>query len=128
MHRGPDRKPVQAAAFPLARNKPDLVERAETIRKSIRPTFRTVYDEGNVGQLYRQQDEIGTPPCIVVDLQSLDDHGFKVRDRDSMLQNRVAQDQLTAYLTERSLSSLVVGRRFGLTPEVIDRIRATGMR
>jgi glycyl-tRNA synthetase len=93
--------PVQVAVFPLARNKPDLVERAQSIERALRPKFRTQYDEGNVGQLYRRQDEIGTPFCIMADFQSLDDAAVTVRDRDTMKQDRVAQDQLAAYLTER---------------------------
>jgi glycyl-tRNA synthetase len=93
--------PVQVAVFPLARNKPDLVERAQNIEKALRPRFRTQYDEGNVGQLYRRQDEIGTPCCIMVDFQSVDDGAVTVRDRDSMKQDRVAQDQLASYLAQR---------------------------
>jgi glycyl-tRNA synthetase len=93
--------PVQAGIFPLARNKPDLVERAHAIERALRPVFRTQYDEGNVGQLYRRQDEIGTPLCIMVDYQSLDDGTVTVRDRDTMKQDRVSGDQLGAYLGER---------------------------
>jgi glycyl-tRNA synthetase len=93
--------PVQAGIFPLARNKPDLVERASTIERALRPLMRTQYDEGNVGQLYRRQDEIGTPFCVMVDFQSLEDHMVTVRDRDSMKQERVAQDQLAGYLIDR---------------------------
>jgi glycyl-tRNA synthetase len=93
--------PVQAGVFPLARNKPDLVERAHAIERALRPSFRTQYDEGNVGQLYRRQDEIGTPLCIMVDYQSLDDGTVTVRDRDTMKQDRVSGDQLGAYLGER---------------------------
>ncbi len=93
--------PVQVAVFPLARNKPELIGRAQSIEKALRPHFRTQYDEGNVGQLYRRQDEIGTPFCIMVDYQSLEDAAVTVRDRDSMKQDRVSQDQLAAYLFER---------------------------
>ena len=63
--------PVQVGVFPLARNKPELVERAQRSSAALRPFFRTQYDEGNVGQLYRRQDEIGTPACIMVDYQTL---------------------------------------------------------
>jgi glycyl-tRNA synthetase len=93
--------PVQVAVFPLARNKPDLVGRAQSIEKALRPQFRTQYDEGNVGQLYRRQDEIGTPFCIMIDYQTLNDNAVTVRDRDSMKQDRIAQDQLAGYLRER---------------------------
>jgi glycyl-tRNA synthetase len=70
----------------------DLLERAQAIETSLRPKCRTQYDEGNVGQLYRREDEIGTPFCTMIDFQSLDDHAVTVRDRNSMLQDRVAQD------------------------------------
>jgi len=93
--------PVQAGVFPLARNKPELVERARHIERGLRPFARTQYDEGNVGQLYRRQDEIGTPFCIMVDYQSLDDASVTVRDRDTMRQERVDATQLRAYLMER---------------------------
>ena len=93
--------PVQVGVFPLARNKPELVERARSIERDLRPHARTQYDEGNVGQLYRRQDEIGTPFCVMVDYQSLDDGTATVRDRDSMRQERVEASQLRGYLAER---------------------------
>jgi glycyl-tRNA synthetase len=93
--------PVQVGIFPLARNKPELVERARTIERDLRPHARTQYDEGNVGQLYRRQDEIGTPFCIMIDYQTLDDGTVTVRDRDTMRQDRVAGSGLRAYLAER---------------------------
>jgi glycyl-tRNA synthetase len=93
--------PVQAGVFPLARNKPELVERAQQIERALRTSLRTQYDEGNVGQLYRRQDEIGTPFCIMIDYQTLDDATVTVRDRDTMKQDRVSQDALAGYLAER---------------------------
>jgi glycyl-tRNA synthetase len=93
--------PVQVGVFPLARNKPELVEKARGVERDLRPHFRTQYDEGNVGQLYRRQDEIGTPLCIMVDYDSFDDQKVTVRDRDSMRQERVAFDALRDYLAER---------------------------
>ena len=93
--------PVQAAIFSLARNKPELVERARGIEAALRPAYRTQYDEGNIGQLYRRQDEIGTPFCVTVDYEGLDDGTVTVRERDSMRQERVAGDVLEAFLRER---------------------------
>jgi glycyl-tRNA synthetase len=93
--------PVQVGVFPLARNKAELVERARALEVDLRPHFRTQYDEGNVGQLYRRQDEIGTPFCIMVDYDTFEDHKVTVRDRDSMSQDRVSAAQLRAYLAER---------------------------
>jgi glycyl-tRNA synthetase len=94
--------PVQVAVFSLARNKPELVERARTIERSLRNTMRTQYDEGNIGQLYRRQDEIGTPYCVTVDYDTLEDESVTVRERDSMRQERVGASALGDYLAERS--------------------------
>jgi len=93
--------PIQVGIFPLARNKPELVERAQTIERALRPHFRTQYDEGNVGQLYRRQDEIGTPFCIMIDYQTLADDTITIRHRDSMRQDRVAVPQVASFLAER---------------------------
>ncbi len=93
--------PVQAAIFSLARNRPDLVERARAIEAAIRPQFRTQYDEGNIGQLYRRQDEIGTPFCVTIDHQTLEDATVTIRHRDSMVQDRVDAQQLERYLRDR---------------------------
>jgi glycyl-tRNA synthetase len=93
--------PVKVAVFSLARNKPDLVERAHLIEHALRPFFRSQYDEGNIGQLYRRQDEIGTPFCVTVDYQTMEDQTVTVRDRDSMRQERVSVDQLAGYLADR---------------------------
>ncbi len=93
--------PVQAGVFPLARNKAELVERARSIERGLRPHVRTLYDEGNVGQLYRRQDEIGTPFCLMVDYQSIDDGTVTVRERDSMRQERVHGDALRAWMAGR---------------------------
>jgi len=97
----PQIAPVQAAVFSLARNRDDLVERARSIEKHLRPHFRTQYDEGNIGQLYRRQDEIGTPFCVTVDHETLEDAAVTVRERDTMRQDRVKTDGLEAYLREK---------------------------
>jgi glycyl-tRNA synthetase len=93
--------PVSVAIFSLARNKPELVERARSIERGLREKLRTEYDEGNIGQLYRRQDEIGTPYCVTVDFDSLEDHSVTVRERDSMRQERINAAQLEGYLAER---------------------------
>jgi glycyl-tRNA synthetase len=89
--------PVQIAVFSLARNKPELVERARAIEAALRPLHRTQYDEGNIGQLYRRQDEIGTPFCVTVDYDTLEDGTVTVRERDSMRQERIAADALERF-------------------------------
>ena len=93
--------PVSVAIFSLARNKPELVERARSIERGLREQFRTQYDEGNIGQLYRRQDEIGTPFCVTVDFDSMEDNSVTIRERDSMRQERINADQLERYLAER---------------------------
>ena len=101
LHFHPFIAPVQIAVFALARNKPELVERARAIEASLRPKYRTQYDEGNIGQLYRRQDEIGTPFCVTFDFDSLEDAAVTVRERDSMQQHRIAVDALGRYFGER---------------------------
>ena len=95
--------PVKVAVFPLKRNHEGLVGTAKGIRKALQKTgMRTVYDDtGAIGRLYRRQDEIGTPFCITVDFQSLEDGTVTVRDRDSMAQERVASGELESYLREK---------------------------
>ena len=101
LHFHPHIAPVQVAVFSLARNKPELVEQARAIEEHLRSTYRTQYDEGNIGQLYRRQDEIGTPFCLTVDYDTLQDRAVTVRDRDSMAQDRIAIDALPGFLREK---------------------------
>ena len=101
LHFHPKIAPIQVAVFSLARNRPELVEGARNIERSLRRDFRTVYDEGNIGQLYRRQDEIGTPYCLTFDFDSLEDKAVTVRERDSMRQDRIAIDQLYDFLRGR---------------------------
>jgi len=101
LHFHPHIAPVQVAVFSLARNKPELVQQARAIEEKLRPNYRTQYDEGNIGQLYRRQDEIGTPFCLTVDYDTLQDRAVTVRDRDSMRQDRIAIDALAGFLREK---------------------------
>jgi glycyl-tRNA synthetase len=94
--------PIKLAVFPLKKNKPELVELAQSIKQRFQKHFRTVYDDSaGIGKLYRRQDEIGTPFCITVDFESLEDRTVTVRERDSMAQERVAIDDLPEYLSQR---------------------------
>jgi glycyl-tRNA synthetase len=88
--------PLSVAVFPLKKNEPRLVELARGIRKELQGEgIRTVYDDtGAIGKLYRRQDEIGTPFCVTVDFQSLEDGTVTVRDRDSMSQDRAPRAEL----------------------------------
>jgi glycyl-tRNA synthetase len=98
----PELAPIKVAVLPLAKNKPEIVEMARKIKKDLQPSMRAVYDDtGGIGKLYARQDEIGTPFCVTVDHESLEDGAVTVRDRDTWEQERVAVDQLKSYLLER---------------------------
>jgi len=93
--------PIKAAIFPLV-NRDGMPEISRNIETALRPHFRVFFDDsGAVGRRYRRQDEAGTPFCITVDSQTLQDQTVTVRERDSMKQVRVAAGALIAYLRER---------------------------
>jgi glycyl-tRNA synthetase len=90
------------AIFPLLKNKPELVEKARGIYKDLKENFSVVWDDrGNIGKRYFAQDEIGTPWCVTVDFESLDDATVTVRDRDSAEQTRVSIDKLSEYFQNK---------------------------
>ncbi|HMM81287.1 MAG TPA: glycine--tRNA ligase [Pyrinomonadaceae bacterium] len=98
----PEMAPIKAAVLPLAKNKPEIVEMAKRIKKDLQPSMRAVYDDtGGIGKLYARQDEIGTPFCVTVDHESLEDNSVTVRHRDTWEQERVSTDQLKTYLADR---------------------------
>ncbi len=91
--------PYRAAVFPLLKNKPELVAKARTILGELREDFMIAWDErGNIGKRYLAQDEIGTPACITVDFQTLEDDTVTIRDRDTKEQRRVAIGELASIL------------------------------
>jgi glycyl-tRNA synthetase len=93
--------PVKAAVLPLSRHA-DLSPRARDLAAELRGSWNVDFDDAQaIGRRYRRQDEIGTPFCLTVDFESLDDDAVTVRERDSMLQSRVAISQVRAYLAER---------------------------
>ena len=95
----PKLAPYKVAVFPLLANKPQLVEKARKIYENLKPHFMTTWDDrGNIGKRYYSQDEIGTPYCITVDFDTLEDNSVTVRGRDSMKQERVAISELEQYL------------------------------
>jgi glycyl-tRNA synthetase len=97
----PKLAPIKAAIFPLV-NKDGMPEIAREIERDLRPFFRVFYDDkGAIGRRYRRQDENGTPYCITVDTQTLDDGTVTVRERDSMAQERIHQSELLNYLAEK---------------------------
>lgn len=94
--------PVKLAVFPLMKNKPELVAKAREVYAKFKKVCPCEFDDnGNVGKRYRRQDEIGTPFCITVDFDSLENHDVTVRERDSMEQTRIKIDELEGYILER---------------------------
>ena len=99
MRFAPRAAPVKVAVFPLMKNKPELVEKARGIFDTLRRRWPAFWDvAGAIGRRYRRQDEIGTPFCITVDFQTLEDTTVTIRDRDTMKQERVAIADLPATL------------------------------
>ena len=88
--------PVKFAVSPLLKNKPELVEKAREIYAALKKKHGAVMwdDNGNIGKRYRRQDEIGTPKCVVIDFQTLDDGTITVRDRDTTEQVRMSAEEL----------------------------------
>jgi glycyl-tRNA synthetase len=98
----PELAPYKVAVLPLLKKRPEIVELCQRIVDDLRRDTMAVYDDtASIGKLYRRQDEIGTPWCVTVDVESLDDHAVTVRDRDSMTQDRIAVDQLKSELLRR---------------------------
>ncbi|EEI26942.1 MULTISPECIES: glycine--tRNA ligase [Corynebacterium] len=92
--------PVKVAVLPLSK-KDTLTPLAEEIAQTLRGYWNVDYDtSGAIGRRYRRQDEIGTPYCVTVDFDSLEDHAVTVRDRDTMQQERVKIDELEGYLAQ----------------------------
>ncbi len=94
--------PYKAAVFPLLPNKPELVEKARQIYKTLQEGMMVAWDDrGNIGKRYAAQDEIGTPYCITVDFDTMNDEAVTVRDRDSATQERVKISELVSYLNSK---------------------------
>ena len=99
----PHLSPVKAAVIPLKKNSSELVDSAKQIKKDLQKLGlgRVIFENtGNIGKSYRKHDEIGTPVCITVDFETLNDKTVTIRDRDSMDQKRISIDGLSSYLTE----------------------------
>ena len=93
--------PCKAAVFPLLRNKPELVKKAEEVYMAVRKAIPMTFfdDNGNIGKRYRRQDEIGTPYCITIDFETVEKgSSVTVRDRDTGKQERVSEKELISYL------------------------------
>ena len=95
--------PVKAAVLPLSRNE-DLSPMARNLAQELRGYWNIDFDDsGAIGRRYRRQDEIGTPFCITVDFESLEDQAVTVRERDTMAQERVSLSKLREYLGAKLL-------------------------
>ena len=97
----PHLSPIKAAVIPLKKNNDELVNKASDLKKSLQGLNigRVVLENtGNIGKGYRRHDEIGTPLCITIDFESLEDNTATVRDRDTMKQERISIDALPEYL------------------------------
>ena len=93
--------PVKAAVLPLSRNE-ELNPVAKELAVTLRRNWNVDYDDsGAIGRRYRRQDEIGTPFCITVDFDSLEDKAVTIRERDSMAQERIPLEKVSGYLFER---------------------------
>ncbi len=98
----PNLAPYSVAVFPLLRNNETLVGKAKEVFDSLKVKFRTAWDDrGNIGKRYFYQDEMGTPFCVTIDHQTLEDGMVTVRDRDTTKQERVSIDKLTQYITSK---------------------------
>jgi glycyl-tRNA synthetase len=94
--------PYKVAVFPLLANKEDLVSKAHEVFKLLSPEFMTAFDDrGNIGKRYLAQDEIGTPWCVTIDFDTLDNETVTVRDRDTTQQERIAIKDLSSYFHEK---------------------------
>ena len=101
----PELAPVKVTVMPLLRNRPELVERARRLTTDLKQLMPAMYDDtASIGKLYRRQDEIGTPFCVTVDVDSLTDGAATIRERDTMTQERVALAQIP-----RRIADLVAG-------------------
>ena len=99
----PKLAPVKVAILPLAKNKAPIVEVAKKLKGDLARRMAAQYDDtGAIGKLYRRQDEIGTPYCVTVDFDTIEkDNAVTVRDRDTMLQERVGLDRVESYLRDK---------------------------
>ncbi len=94
--------PIKVAVFPLLKNKPELVGKAREVYQNLKTEFMCEFDDnGNIGKRYRRQDEIGTPYCVTVDFDTLENDDVTVRDRDTMKQERIKIGNLVEYFKDK---------------------------
>ncbi|MBA7504789.1 Glycine--tRNA ligase [subsurface metagenome] len=111
LHLHPSLAPMKIAVLPLSRNE-KLTPLAKEIYKQLCPSFMTCYDDSqSIGRRYRRQDEVGTPFCVTIDFQSLEDNQVTIRERDSLAQIRVPVEEL-----EKTLEAKLQGESFEASP------------
>ena len=99
----PHLSPIKAAVIPLKRNNEDLVKKARNLKNTLQNQGLgrvLLENSGNIGKSYRRHDEIGTPICITIDFESLEDETVTIRDRDTMEQKRLDIDSISEYFKE----------------------------
>lgn len=102
----PDIAPYKLAVFPLVSNKKEIVDKAREIYLSIKPNFATIFDNrGNIGKRYFSQDEIGTPWCLTVDYQTLEDNTVTLRERDTTDQERIPIPKVESFISNKLTTS-----------------------
>jgi len=98
----PKLAPIKIAIFPLLKNKPELVKKAKEVFDILKINWRCEFDDnGNIGKRYRRQDEIGTPYCLTIDFDSLENNDVTLRHRDTMEQERISLDKLIEYFKNK---------------------------
>jgi len=99
----PKLAPIKTAVLPLLKKRDDIVNVCHQINDDLKKYFPSTYDDtASIGKLYRRQDEIGTPYCVTVDVQTVEeDNAVTIRDRDTMAQERVSLDQVKRYLRDK---------------------------
>lgn len=101
LHFLPNLAPIKVGVFPLV-NRDRMPEKAREIFNMVRPYFKAFYDDaGSIGRRYRRQDEIGTPYCLTIDSQTLEDDTVTLRDRDTMAQIRIRREEIVSELKKR---------------------------
>lgn len=99
MNLKPSLAPIKVAVFPLLKNKPELVAKAREIFDILKQKWKCEFnDNGNIGKRYRQQDEIGTPYCLTIDFDTLENSEITLRDRETMEQKKFSLENLLVYL------------------------------
>ena len=94
--------PYKVAVLPLLKKRPEIVDMCHRLLRDLKRDMMAVYDDtAAIGKLYRRQDEIGTPWCVTVDVDSLEDGAVTIRDRDSMTQERVPLENVKRVILDR---------------------------